>query len=52
MSGFEADSQDAWKEAFFDKQDAMTPGPDHQPGWRLTAIGVTLGLVALLLLSI
>ena len=52
MSAFQSESQDAWKEAFFDKQDRTTPGNDQQPGWHLTAVGVTLGLVALLMLSV
>ena len=52
MSGAETDGQDAWQEAFFDTQDRTTPAPDHQPGWQLTAIGITIGVMALLMLSV
>ena len=51
MSGAETDSQDAWQETFFDKHDRTTPAPDYQPGWQLTAIGIIVGMMALLMLS-
>ena len=52
MSGAEIDGQQAWQEEFFNTQDRKTPAHDEQPGWQLTAIGVTIGLMALLILSV
>ena len=52
MSGAETDAQNAWQEAFFDTKQRTTPTRDEQPGWQLTAIGVTVGVLALLILSV
>ena len=52
MSGAEGDVQEAWQEAFFERHERVTPAPDYQPGWQLTAIGITVGLMALLMLSL
>ncbi len=52
MSAAETDLQDAWQETFFHSQDRTTPGPDDQPGWQLTALGIVIGVLALLVLSV
>ena len=51
MSGFELGSNQAWQEAFFEPQVRSAPTSDTQPGWVLTAIGVALGIAAIVMLS-
>ena len=52
MSAADTHRQDAWQETFFPAQDRTAPGPDDRPGWQLTALGIVIGVLGLLMLSV
>ena len=51
MSALELDHDDRWKDVFLDDRRRETPPRDYQPDWRLTAVGVSLCVLALLALT-
>ena len=52
MQSIEMDDDEDWKEVFLQKEERVTPSPEYQHGWKLTAVTVTLGLLALMVLSV
>ncbi len=52
MSALETNGGEAWQDAFIDTQNRTTPKPDDQPSWQLTALGVAIGFLALIVLSV
>ena len=51
MSTIEINDDENWKEVFLQREERVTPPADYQHGWKLTAVTVTLGLLALMALS-
>ncbi len=46
------DDDEDWKATFLESEQRVTPARDFQHGWKLTAVTVTLGILAVMALSI
>ncbi len=51
MPGIEMDEDEDWKTTFLQNQPPATPPHDDRHGWKLTAVTITLGILAILALS-
>jgi hypothetical protein len=51
MPSIETNDDEDWKAPFLETEERVTPSRDYQHGWKLTAVTVTLGILAILALS-